>query len=362
MGSGESKQVPPPVSDPDHPQGDAGAIAVREFLALDRRNSQTPRSVVVIGATRIGKSTIVNQLFHNSVAKEKMTLGPAETKYQAASVTREPQLFWNPSRNYTILDTVGLGDPEMSDFHVVRELLSLLHTFKHGVTAILFVAKYDRWSAEEKANTELIMSLLPEKDRGEHVALVVTHFPNCAPEQQQTQLRKWAEPTEGLKELVETLPVFCVNNSVIGRQHLQDESSPNAFVQAVTRFIESRESDMRLRPTFFQRAWLAVLDVWHRTRVRLFATPLDLDLQLMIDVKKSTIVHRKDLLARASAGLCAHCLKVAAVNDAKLLPCKYVVHQKCLVDLEDAGTPSFSCTCGKNHAVGPCYNDVRLSV
>lgn len=356
---GTSQSAPALAARPTAEQTDTAAqlalTNVDDLFQDIPRGGQERATVVVLGATRIGKSTILNELFHNSVDAEVITKGPAEAQHQSDSVTKAAKLHWSPAQQMVLLDTVGLGDPEKTNIEIVREVLSVMNAFKGGVTAVLLVIKFDRWKAEDEANMQLLLELIPKEGLAQHAAIVFTHFPSKGCTDQAARVDRWAKDCPELQTLLQRIPTyFCVNNCVSGRAILQDEPSRAAFLKSVVAFVSSRGSTLQLRPGAWKQFMLYVLDLMGRIWRRLFGksqSPWEVLVGLQVDVLLAARDAGRELLKSATAGPCSFCQEVVGLHQACYLSCNHPLHPACFELLQQQQSYSaIDCpSCGRRH-------------
>ena len=133
------------------------------------------RNVVVIGKSGAGKSTVANKLIGEEGFKVAGSLSGV-TKY----ISHNEVTFDHGGQLYhmTVVDTVGLFDRSLQNEDTIagiKRYLRCIFPAGHGISLVLFVFSKGRFTAEEQACLELIISIF-RQDISSMSALVVT---NC---------------------------------------------------------------------------------------------------------------------------------------------------------------------------------------
>ena len=133
------------------------------------------RNVMVIGKTGAGKSTVANKLIGEEGFAVAASLSRV-TKY----ISHDEVTFDHDGQLYhmTVVDTVGLFDRSLQNEDTIAKIKRYLRDiFPSGISLVLFVFSKGRFTAEEQACLELIISIF-RQDISSMSALVVTNCDN----------------------------------------------------------------------------------------------------------------------------------------------------------------------------------------
>ena len=76
------------------------------------------------------------------------------------SVTKKAKWYFKNGVCYA--DTIGFGDPELSDFKLASDLRSFINRAQAGVHSIIITLRKGRLTKEERFNLDLIMELFQD--------------------------------------------------------------------------------------------------------------------------------------------------------------------------------------------------------
>ncbi|CEM29216.1 unnamed protein product [Vitrella brassicaformis CCMP3155] len=132
---------------------------------------QQPISIVLLGATGNGKSTLANII----CGDEKF-----EAKDDVSSVTQRCQHadFTYRGKCYRVVDTVGFKDTSLSDEQVMEQLQQTSIHAMEGVTAFIIVLRHGRFTSSEHLSLMAIKNTFTEDALKKHACIVVTHTEN----------------------------------------------------------------------------------------------------------------------------------------------------------------------------------------
>lgn len=168
---------------------------------------------MVIGESGVGKSSIVNMLFNQNTTDDCLTK-PSNIGWTADSVTKQTSVHMNMERKWLLVDTIGVGDPQMRSSDLVRAIRGLLEKIMDGVECIVFVLKMERVTAASRANMALLQKIFSQQDLKTHGALVLTHWAGELGDEDR-DIEEWAD-----NEMKETMAGFAhviLANNKIGR-------------------------------------------------------------------------------------------------------------------------------------------------
>jgi energy-coupling factor transporter ATP-binding protein EcfA2 len=167
------------------------------------------RKILLIGRTGNGKSTLANVL----VKTNKFT----ESEF-AVSQTRKIQIeeFEEDGIKYQVIDTVGIGDTNMSLDKVLRKLALMGYSVKDGVNQILFVTD-GRLSEEAKSTYDLLEKVVFDENVAKYTTVIRTKFAGFRSEEKIKEEKESMIKNSGsLKDLIEKCNkmIFTDNPSV----------------------------------------------------------------------------------------------------------------------------------------------------
>ncbi|CAJ1404168.1 unnamed protein product [Effrenium voratum] len=297
------------------------------------------RVAVVIGETGVGKSTIVNMLY-NQDSSERCCAEPSVTGNSADSVTKASSLHLCMRTGWCLVDTVGVGDPDLRQNQIVDNVRNVIRNTARGVHAVIIVMKMGRVPKASRANLVLLQKLFREEDLKSHGVLVLTHWSGELGEEEGA-LKEWMGSAPGetfedahgsesegpSKQEASSLPnmidkfsrVILTNNQLKGRG-AYSECRQNCLCELLE-FVHSRTCKIRPRPVKFK----------------------DFIYDLMLDIYEmlwGSVVTIKDLLGRGESkelptycGACAVCSRQIELQQACKLTCDHSFHQECVKDL-----------------------------
>src|SRR6266480_6758402 len=98
-------------------------------------NTET-KNILLIGRAGGGKSTLSNVLSRTNGFRESASLIPETRRIQ----TEDFELETNGRREkYRVIDTVGLGDTNLTERQIASEIVRSCQELENGLTQILFV-------------------------------------------------------------------------------------------------------------------------------------------------------------------------------------------------------------------------------
>eukprot|EP00043_Microstomoeca_roanoka_P008469 m.81558 g.81558 ORF g.81558 m.81558 type:complete len:273 (-) comp14254_c0_seq6:184-1002(-) len=131
------------------------------------------RTILVIGRTGGGKSTVGNVIVNKPDAFVESEFGVSETKhFNKAEVTVDGVTF-------RVIDTIGIGDTELTEEEVLMRLASTCHECKDGIHQVLFVTR-DRFTREEIQAYDIMSRVLLRPEVARFTTIVRTNFPAYA--------------------------------------------------------------------------------------------------------------------------------------------------------------------------------------
>src|SRR3954454_836231 len=175
------------------------------------------RNILLIGRTGNGKTTLANVLFNKNGQFEEVFKESA----RSTSETREIQFellkvdLDNESREqveYKIIDTVGVGDTQLTPQGVLYKLAKITREIDGGLNQILFVVG-DRFTREEAEAYRLLRQIIFDNEVVRYTTIVRTKFPefedeNACEEDREALKRERPE----LADIVGSVKIIYVDN------------------------------------------------------------------------------------------------------------------------------------------------------
>lgn len=113
---------------------DAFAVFLVVTMSIERR------TLLIIGATGAGKSTLCNVLYNKD---GQLIASPFTVNDTTCGVTTIHKIMDN--NELRIIDTIGLGESRVCPSTVVQDISNALECLKHGIDACLFVIRCGRY-------------------------------------------------------------------------------------------------------------------------------------------------------------------------------------------------------------------------
>jgi len=133
------------------------------------------KNILLIGRTGNGKSTIGNVISDKDKLKEG-EFGVSETKDIKAV---EFEIY---GEKYRIIDTIGIGDTELSLREVLYKLAKMSRYVKEGLNQVLFVTS-GRFTEEERSTYNLLRKFIFDDEIVNYTTIVRTRFSNFRKEE-----------------------------------------------------------------------------------------------------------------------------------------------------------------------------------
>src|SRR5436190_15334984 len=124
----------------------------------------------MIGTTGSGKSALGNVI---------SGIDEFEETASSVAVTKKVQIvqFKSESITYHIIDTVGIGDTQLSKEEILSSLEAAAYIIKDGLSQVLFVTN-GRFTKEQISAYSLLQETIFDRKVGKYTTIVRTNFPN----------------------------------------------------------------------------------------------------------------------------------------------------------------------------------------
>jgi len=141
----------------------------KEYDPQDQRSSKNTKTILLIGRSGRGKSTLANVLTGTNDFKESST---------SVSETKNVQIgeFEENGTNYQVIDTPGIGDTKMSDSEVLNIIAEAIYLAKDGISQVFFVndGRFDQY---EMATYDQLRNIIFGDNFTKNTTIVRTRFP-----------------------------------------------------------------------------------------------------------------------------------------------------------------------------------------
>jgi len=135
------------------------------------------RNILLIGRTGSGKSTLANVLMGENKFRESAKTISATKHVEEGIFEVDLDIDGNEKIRYRVIDTIGIGDTEMSPQGVLMRLAEMADWVKkEGLNQIFFVNK-GRFTKEEIEAYDLLREIIFDKEVIKYTTVVRTGFP-----------------------------------------------------------------------------------------------------------------------------------------------------------------------------------------
>eukprot|EP00736_Rhodelphis_marinus_P000852 Rmarinus@m.15445 len=282
---------------------------------LSSRPFEVSRTVLIVGSSGAGKSTLFNMLYNNDCSPDSC-VSPSKVDQTAAPVTNFNQVFYHPIRRVCFVDTVGLGDPNLTDIQIAQQCRYVTQELG-GVNLIIFVVRMDsRLSAADRLNIYLLDSIFPAGWQSSHGVLVLTHW-NGESGHEIADLNAWVGNDANTREFVGRFGTKVVANNGLRRGAML-QSRLNC-VDVLRNRIDSNTIRIHPVPTSFVELVRSLLRAFRE----LFAV------SGKVQISEDEI--RDVSPSGCFCGDCPICFsEVGLAELAQLVPCDHCFHSSCI--------------------------------
>ncbi|CAB4408266.1 unnamed protein product [Rhizophagus irregularis] len=192
--------------------------ASRTIKKLQKDLSQFQRSIILIGRTGNGKSTLANILTGTNKFKEGKYSTSQTTEKQIEEFTAENGM------KYRVIDTVGIGDTKLSTESVLEGIRDVAYKNNYNLNQILFVFG-GKFEDKEIEAFDLLRNNIFNEDITKYITLVRTKFDHFEDEKErETDIEKLKD-SKKLERIINSCnKLIHVNNPPVDGQEKRDIS------------------------------------------------------------------------------------------------------------------------------------------
>ena len=274
--------------------------------------------VLVIGETGVGKSTLVNML-HNNDSSVHCCTHPQPTGNTASAVTQQVSMLFDFARSWAIIDTVGVGDPNLSETKILTNIRGLIKDTSKGVHAVVVVMRMARLSNASRANGEVLRHLFHHQDIKTHGVLVLTHWDGDLGNEE-GDLAAWLADDLEMQDYVESFAKVILTNNQLQGRGAYPECRQNCL-RMISEHICASSTKIKARPV---TPWEIVASIIEKFGERVWRSTVSLTTMMMGCEAEEVPTY---------CGLCSICLENMEIRSACKLVCNHSFHHACVVSL-----------------------------
>ena len=159
------------------------------------------RTVVVVGKTGAGKSTVANKILESSNTGNHFIVSDTVLDSVTQSVSAEKALLKTKGDVYysvEVVDTIGLFDTsalakKRNNDDIMKEIKLFFRDRISGANLILFIFKQGRWTDEEQRSFDLFTKYFEKSEISSISALVITGCDGYTEEQKEKVCKEFKE-------------------------------------------------------------------------------------------------------------------------------------------------------------------------
>lgn len=205
------------------------------------------RTVIVIGSTGVGKSTVVNMLCNQASDKDSCTK-PAITGNTAAAITAETMQYVSLKAQSLFIDTIGFGDPKLSNKDIVKRTHEFVDKATNGINGIVVVVKIGRLSSTDRLHLEIFDRMFRSCWKEQSV-LVLTHYNGDLDKNGEVNealhgkaLEDWQGNDENIRKFVKSFAKVIITDNNLGRNEAGSQNLRKACLKQLQSSIENWEN------------------------------------------------------------------------------------------------------------------------
>ena len=220
------------------------------------------------------------------------------------------------NRGWALLDTVGVGDPELGQEQILGNIRNLIKHTSKGVHSVVVVMKMGRASNASRANAHVLNHLFRDADILSQGVLVLTHWEGELGNED-NDLEEWLKGDEEMTAYCRSFAkVILTNNQLQGRGAYPE--CREKCLEQLRQHVETQTDKIKAKPVTF---WDVVKSLLERFGDKLWGGALSM---------KSFVLGCGSADVPTYCGDCSVCLQPMELAHACKLACNHTFHGKCV--------------------------------
>ncbi len=291
-------------------------------------NERKIKRVLFIGPTGVGKSTLINILFNDSVSKSSLSR-PAGISEGSAGSTAYFTTYYN-FPDYAFTDSIGFGDNRFNDQDILSMVKATVKNSMVGYNKIYLCLNYGRISSEIRYYIDWLTAVFGKKIL-KWCTIVFTHCTN-----QNITKEKYIESNKQDTYIVDI--INSVQNVIFG-DNMTDDEMENILINRRQRLLDNLKQDIQNsnteyyspRPENFTEWLQSIRNMIIRRYARQTKTCFD-EFQKITGAVMALMVHHN---FADYYGECSICFEDMWNTDSVFTKCHHIYHETCICEWLD---------------------------
>jgi GTP-binding protein EngB required for normal cell division len=282
------------------------------------------KRLLFIGPTGVGKSTLINILFNDSVRKSSL-FKPAGISEGSKGSTNRFTTFYN-FPDYAFTDSIGFGDDRFNQQNIFSMLEAIVKNSMVGYNKIYLCFKYGRISSEIRRDMNLLTEIFGNKML-EWCTIIFTHCND-----QKMTKEKYIESNKHDTYIIDI--INKVQNVIFGDNMTDaDEEMENILIKRRQCLLDSLKQDIENSNIVYYSPpprnlteWLYAIFSAIRLRYRNDLTCFE-EIQKISDAVENLMVHQN---FAHYYGQCSICFDDMWHSSTVFTKCGHIYHETCI--------------------------------